>query len=121
MSRYELKRKRYQRRRLRVRESIRTSPDRPRLCIYRSNKNFYAQIIDDSQGFTMVAASTLEKDFPAMKSRGNIAAAKVLGKIIAERALQKGITSVVFDRSGYLYHGKIKAFADAARENGLAF
>jgi large subunit ribosomal protein L18 len=121
MNRLELKRKRHQRRRLRIRERIGTSPDRPRLCVYRSNKNFYAQIIDDSQGFTMVAASTLEKDFPAMKNRGNVAAAKILGKIIAERAQQKGITGVVFDRSGYLYHGKVKAFADAARENGLAF
>ncbi len=119
MNRLELKRKRHQRRRLSIRKKIKTSPDRPRLRIYRSNKNFYAQIIDDSQGFTMVAASTLEKDFPAMKNRGNISAAKALGKIIAERALQKGITGVVFDRGGYLYHGKIKAFADSARENGL--
>ena len=121
MNRLELKRKRYHRRRLRIRERLHTSPERPRLSISRSNRNFYAQIIDDAQGSTIVAASTLEKSFPAMKNRGNIEAAKTLGKIIAERAVQKGIKSVVFDRSGYLYHGKIKAFADAARENGLAF
>ena len=121
MDRYRIKKKRYLRRRFHVKKRIKTSPDRPRLCISRSNKNFYAQIIDDSKGNTLVAASTLEKDFPEMKNRGNIEAAKVLGKIIAERAVEKGIRKIVFDRNGYLYHGKIKAFADAARENGLEF
>jgi len=91
------------------------------MCISRSNKNFYVQIIDDSKGHTLVSASTLEKDFPITNHRSNKAAAKELGKIIAQRAVAKNIKQVVFDRNGYLYHGKIKEFADAARENGLEF
>ena len=121
MNRLKLKKKRHQRRRLSIKKRIKSSLDRQRLCISRSNKNFFAQIIDDSKGNTTISASTLEKDFPEMKNRGNIVAAKALGKILAERAVQKGIKNVVFDRCGYLYHGKIKAFADAARENGLEF
>ena len=121
MDKLSLKKKRFTRRRLRVKKKIRTSSDIFRLCISRSNKNFYAQIIDDTKGNTLVALSSLAKDFPEMKNRGNIEAAKTLGKLIAEKAAAKGIKSVVFDRNGYLYHGKIKAFADAARENGLEF
>jgi large subunit ribosomal protein L18 len=121
MDKLSLKKKRFTRRRLRVKKKIRKSSDIFRLCISRSNKNFYAQIIDDIKGHTLVAMSSLSKDFPEMKNSGNIEAAKVLGKLVAESAVNKGIKKVVFDRNGYLYHGKIKAFADAARENGLEF
>lgn len=121
MDRVILKRKRYLRRRLSVKRRIRSNTTRSRLCISRSNKNIYCQIIDDINQHTLVSASTLEKEFPEMNNRGNIQAAKILGKIIALRALQKGIDNVVFDRNGYLYHGKVKAFADAVRENGLKF
>jgi large subunit ribosomal protein L18 len=121
MDKFRLKIKRYQRRKLSVKRKIKLNSGKCRLCISRSNKNFYAQIIDDKVARTMVSASTLEKDFPKLKSNSNIAAAKVLGKILAERAVKNGIDSVVFDRNGYLYHGGVKAFADAARENGLKF
>ncbi len=121
MNRIELKKSRYNRRRLRIKRKIKSSSERLRLCISRSTKGFYCQIIDDSKGFTLISASTLEKSFPETKNKGNIKAAKSLGKIIAERALGKGMKQVVFDRNGYLYHGKIKAFADSARENGLEF
>lgn len=121
MNRLALKKRRYNRRRLRIKNKIKSSPDRPRLCISRSNKNFYVQIIDDFKGTTVISASTLEKDFPKLKNNGNIEAAKAVGKILAERAVKKGIKRVVFDRNGYLYHGKVKAFADAAKENGLEF
>ncbi len=121
MDKLSLKKKRFNRRRLRVKKKIRTSSDIFRLCISRSNKNFYAQIIDDTRGHTLVALSSLSQEFPDLKNNGNIEAAKVLGKLIAEKAVTKGIKKVVFDRNGYLYHGKIKAFADAARENGLEF
>ncbi|MFH0975528.1 MAG: 50S ribosomal protein L18 [Spirochaetota bacterium] len=121
MDRITLKKKRYNRRRLRIKRKIKSSKDRLRLCISRSNKNFYCQIIDDAKGFTVISASTLEKSFPELKCNGNRDAAKNLGKIIAERAVGKGIKKVVFDRNGFLYHGKIKSFADSARENGLEF
>jgi len=121
MDKLALKKKRFTRRRLRIKKKIRVSSDIFRLCISRSNKNFYAQIIDDTKGHTLLALSSLSPDFPDMKNSGNIEAAKVLGKLIAEKAVTKGIKKVVFDRNGYLYHGKIKAFADAARENGLEF
>lgn len=120
MNKIALKKKRYNRRRLSIKRKIK-SGGRLRLCISRSNKGFYCQIIDDAKGFTLLSASTLEKTFPEMKSKGNIEAAKSLGKLIAERAVSKGMKKVVFDRNGYLYHGKIKAFADSARENGLEF
>ena len=121
MDKLALKKKRFTRRRIRVKKKIRKNSDIFRLCISRSNKNFYAQIIDDTKGHTLVALSSLSKDFPEIKNRGNIEAAKTLGKLVAEIAVKKGIKNVVFDRNGYLYHGKIKAFADAARENGLEF
>jgi large subunit ribosomal protein L18 len=121
MDKISLKQTRYKRRRLRVKRKIRAAGDRPRLCISRSNKGFYAQIIDDRKGHTLVSASTLSSEFPAMKNRGNKEAAKTLGKILAEKAVQKSIKKVVFDRNGYLYHGKVKSFADAAREHGLEF
>jgi large subunit ribosomal protein L18 len=106
----------------RIRAKVAGTSSRPRLCVYRSLKYIYAQIVDDSQGKTLVAASTAEKDVRgAMKQTGNIEASKAVGKMIAERAIAKGIESVVFDRGGYLYHGRIKAIAEAARESGLKF
>jgi large subunit ribosomal protein L18 len=121
MDRMALKKDRYNRRRLSIKRKIKSGSDRLRLCISRSNKGFYCQIIDDSKGFTLISASTLEKSFPETKNKGNLKAAKSLGKIIAERAISKGMKKVVFDRNGYLYHGKVKAFADSARESGLEF
>jgi len=122
MNRLRSKQVRYERRRSRIKSQILpVSEGRFRLCISRSNKSLFAQIIDDTKGHTLVASSSLAQDFPEMKNRGNIEAAKALGKILAEKAVAKGIKKVVFDRNGYLYHGKIKAFADAARENGLEF
>src|SRR5262245_4872815 len=107
--------------RLRIHERIRKrltgSPARPRLAVYRSNKHIDAQIIDDSKCATVTAASTLDTDTKKdLKGGGNIAAAKAVGKLVAERAKAKGIDSVLFDRGGYLYHGRIKALAEAARE-----
>jgi large subunit ribosomal protein L18 len=109
------------RRKMRIKKSLRKNKELPRLCISRSNKYISAQIIDDIKRTTMVGASSAAKDFPEMKNKKNIDAAKELGKIVAEKAKAQGITKVIFDRNGYLYHGKIKAFADAARENGLEF
>ena len=91
---------------------------RPRLSVFRSGKNIYAQIIDDAKGETILSASSLASK---AKTGGNVAAAKEVGKLVAERAIEKGIKKVVFDRGGYLYHGRIKALADAAREAGLEF
>jgi len=106
----------------RIRKKITGSTSRPRLCVFRSLKYMYAQVIDDSQGKTLVSASTVEKDIRSgLKYTGNIEASKMLGKTIAERAKAKGIDTVVFDRGGYLYHGRIKAVAEAARESGLKF
>ena len=106
----------------RIREKVAGSPDRPRLCIYRSLKHTYAQIVDDTHGKTLAAASTAEQEVRGdLKQAGNIQASKLVGKAIAERAKTKGILSVVFDRGGYLYHGRVKAVAEAAREAGLKF
>ena len=102
----------------RIRRKLRGSTERPRLAIYRSLNHIYAQVIDDLEGQTLVSASTTEKDLRG-SSGGNVDAARRVGKTIAERALAKGISSVVFDRGGYLYHGRIKALTDAAREAGL--
>ena len=96
--------------------------ERPRLAVFRSNNNMYAQIIDDTVGNTLVSASTLQKDVKAeLEKTNNVEAAAYLGTVIAKKAIEKGITSVVFDRGGFIYHGKIKALADAAREAGLNF
>ena len=103
----------------RVRAKISGTAARPRLAVYRSNANISAQIIDDVAGVTLVAASTLEKDFEGIGS--NKAAARLVGKTIAERAAAKGITEVVFDRGGYLYHGRVSELAEGAREGGLKF
>ena len=106
----------------RIRSSISGTPKRPRLCVFRSLKHIYAQITDDLAGSTLVSASTLEKSVhDGLKTTGDIHAAKTVGKIVAERAKAKGIEAVVFDRGGYLYHGRVKALADAAREAGLKF
>ncbi len=106
----------------RVRKKLSGNADRPRLCVFRSLKNMYAQIIDDAQGKTLVTASTVEKDVRGdLKHAGNIQASKLVGKAIAERAIARGIGTVVFDRGGYLYHGRVKAVAEAARESGLKF
>ena len=103
----------------RVRSKISGTPERPRLSVFRSENNIYAQIIDDVAGSTLVSASTVEKGFEG--NGGNVEAAKKIGKLIAERALQKGIEEVVFDRGGYIYHGRVKALAEGAREGGLKF
>ena len=96
--------------------------ERPRLAVFRSNNHMYAQIIDDTVGNTLVSASTLQKDVKAeLEKTNNVEAAAYLGTVIAKKALEKGITTVVFDRGGFVYHGKVKALADAAREAGLEF
>jgi large subunit ribosomal protein L18 len=106
----------------RIRAKISGNSTRPRLCVYRSSRYIYAQIIDDALGKTLVAASTAEKDVRGdAKNTANIQASKLVGKAIADRAKAKGIEAVVFDRSGYLYHGRVKAVAEAARESGLKF
>lgn len=102
----------------RIRRKVRGTTEYPRLAIYRSLNHIYAQVIDDVQGVTIVSASTTEKDLRG-STGGNIDAARRIGKEIAERALAKGITQIVFDRGGYLYHGRVKALTDAAREAGL--
>ena len=113
----------FKRRQERVRVQIRKKGGgRPRLSVFRSNQFIYAQVIDDSQGRTLAAASSMEKALRAdLKNGSNIAAASAVGKLIAERAKAAGVTEVVFDRGGYIYHGRVKALADAAREGGLAF
>lgn len=121
MDRLSLKKKRFDRRRFSIKRKVKSTDERLRLCVFRSNKHFYCQIIDDSKHNTIVAASTQEKSFSSMKNKSNIEAAKALGKVLAERATEKGIKKVVFDRNGFLYHGKIKSFADSAREFGLEF
>jgi large subunit ribosomal protein L18 len=111
------------RRTAKVRRVIRRAAGgRARLSVFRSSKHIYAQLIDDAKGETLATASSLEKDMRgSLKTGANIDAAKAVGKLLAERALQQGIKDVVFDRGGYLYHGRVKALADAAREGGLKF
>lgn len=109
-----------QKRHARVRAKLSGTESRPRLNVYRSNKHIYAQLIDDVNGVTLASASSVEKDF-GLESTSNIEAAQKVGEIIAKRAVEKGYASVVFDRGGYLFHGRVKALADAARENGLEF
>jgi large subunit ribosomal protein L18 len=104
----------------RIRRKIRGVASRPRLNVFRSQKHIYAQIVDDLKGHTLVAASSVEKDF-SVKSGGTIASAKQVGRLVAERAQEKGIRQVSFDRGGYQYHGRIKALAEAARTAGLQF
>ena len=104
----------------RIRKLLAGTGERPRLNVFRSLQHVYAQVIDDTRGSTLVAASSLDKDFP-LRGGGNVAAAREVGKLIAQRSLEKGIRQVAFDRGGYRYHGRVKALADAAREAGLQF
>jgi large subunit ribosomal protein L18 len=110
-------------RRARVRRAVKAAANgRPRLSVHRSSANIYAQVIDDAKGVTLAAASTLEKDVKgAVKTGADKAAAAAVGKLVAERALKAGVTEVVFDRGSFLFHGRVKALADAAREGGLKF
>ena len=103
----------------RIRRKLRGTPERPRLAVFRSVAHIYAQVIDDSAGKTLVSASSVDKG--VRTNGGNVAAAKTIGKLVAERAKERGIARVVFDRGGYQYHGRVKALADAAREAGLEF
>ena len=103
----------------RIRSRLAGTQERPRLAVFRSINHIYAQVIDDQQGHTLVAAASTEKDLKG--KGGNLDGAKLIGKTVAQRAKDKGITKVVFDRGGYLYHGRVKALADAAREAGLEF
>lgn len=105
----------------RIRRKINGTPERPRLCMFKSNSNIYAQIIDDVNGVTLVSASTLDKELKSENLGANIESAKKVGALVAKRALAKGIEEVVFDRSGYIYHGKVKELAESAREAGLRF
>ena len=107
-------------RHLRVRKNLIGTPEKPRLCVFRSNKNISVQIIDDVNGNTLVSASTLEKELKG-ENGGNKEAAKKVGELIAKRALDKGIENVAFDRGGFLYHGRVKELAEGAREAGLKF
>ncbi len=109
------------RRHKRVRKKIKGTPERPRLVVFRSLSHIYAQIVDDTVGKTLVAASSVEKEFPSDKRGSNIEGAKIVGKMVAEKAKAKGISKVVFDRGGYIYHGRVKALAEGAREAGLEF
>ena len=104
----------------RIRKRVRGTAARPRLAIFRSLNHIYAQLIDDEKGVTLCSASTVEKS-ASVGNGGNADAAKVIGRLIAQRAKEKGITSVVFDRGGYIYHGRVKSLAEAAREAGLQF
>ena len=105
----------------RIRKQLQGTAERPRLNVYRSLNHIYVQVIDDLHGKTLVSASSAEGKKAERRTGGNVAAAKSVGKTIAERAKEKGITKVVFDRGGYIYHGRVKALADAAREGGLQF
>ena len=117
-SRVEVRQKKHRR----IRNRFAGTPQRPRLAVYRSNNHMYAQIIDDTVGNTLVSASTLQKEVKAeLEKTNNVDAAAYLGTVIAKRALEKGITTVVFDRGGFIYQGKIQALAEAAREAGLQF
>jgi large subunit ribosomal protein L18 len=112
-----------QKRAQRIRRQIKkVAGDRPRLSVHRSSMHIYAQVIDDAKGHTIAAASTLDKDLKSsLKTGADTAAAAAVGKLVAERAKQAGVTTVVFDRGAYIYHGRVKALADAAREGGLEF
>ena len=117
-SRSEIREKKH----LKIRNRFSGTAERPRLAVFRSNNHMYAQVIDDVAGKTLVSASTLEKDIKAeLKVTDNIEAAAYIGDVVAKRALENGIKAVVFDRAGYIYHGKVEALADAARKAGLEF
>lgn len=107
-------------RKRRIRAKVEGTSERPRMAVFRSNRHLYVQLVDDLKGHTLVSASTLEAELKD-KASGNVEGAKTIGDLVAKRALAKNISEVVFDRSGYIYHGKLKAVADAAREGGLKF
>ncbi|MBN1276800.1 MAG: 50S ribosomal protein L18 [Deltaproteobacteria bacterium] len=111
------------RRKKRVRKNVTGTSEKPRLCVFRSSRHIYAQIIDDSKGITLAAASSLSKDISGKveKNSGNKEGAALIGAAIADRAIEKGIKRVVFDRNGFLYHGRVKALSEGAREHGLEF
>ena len=115
---HELRRRRH----YRLRRRVNGTPERPRLAVFRSLKHIYAQVIDDTQGATLAAASTMDSNVKgSVKTGGDIEAAKTVGRLVAERAKEKGVSKVVFDRGGFTYHGRIASLADAAREAGLDF
>lgn len=116
-ARHELRKRRH----LRVRRRVVGTPARPRLAVFRSLQHIYAQVIDDTTGETLAAASTLDSSLRAEKAGGTVTGAKAVGKLIAERAKEKGVEKVVFDRGGFMYHGRVQGLADAAREGGLEF
>ncbi len=106
----------------RIRKKVTGTPDQPRLSVHRSHKNFYAQVIDDTTGKVLLSMSTLAKNLrPKIKDGGNVQAAEMLGEIFAQELKKKGVQKVCFDRGGYLYHGRVKAFADSARKGGMEF
>ena len=117
LSRNEMRKKRHRR----IRKRVVGTPTRPRLCVYKSLRHIYAQLVDDSRGHTLAAASTLDPEIRDRVKAPDLEAAKLVGQLIARRAQELGIREVVFDRSGYPYHGKVKALAEAAREGGLVF
>ena len=123
----ELKKLARRRRQARVRKKVTGTSDRPRLCVFKSTKHIYCQLVDDLHGRTLAAASSLSAIFQEQvqgvesASGGNVAGAKLVGKLVAEQAFAKGVTRVVFDRNGFIYHGRVKALADGAREAGLEF
>jgi large subunit ribosomal protein L18 len=122
MDRAKAKRLARQRRHARVRKHLSGTSERPRLCVFRSSKHMHAQIIDDVQGHTLVSASTVDPEVrPQIDGKDKTAQAQVVGEVLAKRALDAGITQVVFDRGGYVYHGRVKSLADAARKAGLVF
>jgi large subunit ribosomal protein L18 len=122
MDKLKAKKAKLGRRKRRVRAKVSGTPERPRLCVTRSNTNIYAQIIDDIAAVTLASASSLDAEFKATgKSGGNVEGAQEVGKLVAQRALDAGFTEVVFDRGGNLYHGRVKALAEGAREAGLKF
>jgi large subunit ribosomal protein L18 len=121
MSVYKTKKEKRVRRHMRSRQKISGTAERPRLAVFFSQKHIHSQLVDDDVGKTLVSVSTCEKEIKNLGVKQNVEGAKKIGKIAAERAIAKGIAAVVFDRGGFKYHGKVKAFADAARESGLKF
>ncbi|HIE47355.1 TPA: 50S ribosomal protein L18 [Candidatus Bipolaricaulota bacterium] len=117
LSRNEMRKRRHRR----IRRKVVGTPERPRLCVYKSLRHIYAQLVDDSRGHTLVAASTLDPEIRGQVKSPDVEAAKLVGQLLARRAVERGIREVVFDRSGYPYHGKVRALAEAAREGGLVF
>ena len=124
LGKLKTKAQRRKRRHLRIRKKVFGTPDRPRLCVFKSNKHFYAQIIDDTVGHTLVSASSIDREFVqkyGFRGGKSIPVVEKVAELLVERAKKKGITKVVFDRAGYKYHGRVKAFADKCRELGLEF